>query len=89
LTRAEYVVSLWLVEREDQLRLITMNDYALGYLFGGREAFEKRVQKQGYKIHHLISRLEQLETAKCRNPGLQYTLWSPDLPRGEDDLPQS
>jgi hypothetical protein len=80
------VVSLWLVEREGQMRLISMNDYTLGNLFGGREAFEKRLGEQGYEIHHLISRLEQLKTAKSRNPGLRVTLWSPDLPGGEDDV---
>lgn len=84
--RDNYVVSVWLVEREGQMRLISMNDYALGDLFGGRDAFEKRLREQGYKIHELISRREQLETAKRQNPGLRFTLWSPDLPKGEDDV---
>jgi hypothetical protein len=81
----KFVIGTWLVEREGRMRLITMNDYTLGNLFGGREAFEKRLQAQGYKIHYLISRPEQLETAKRRNPGLRITLWSPDLPRAEND----
>ena len=79
----KYVVSLWLVEREGQMRLMSLNDYALGNLFGSQEAFEKQLLDQGYKIHHLISRLEQLETAKRRNPDLRVTLWSPNLPAGE------
>ena len=82
----EFVVSLWLVEREGQLRLICMNDYALGGMFGTGGAFEKRLSEQGYKIHRLMPRLEQLETAKRQNPGLPFTLWSPDLPKGEDDV---
>ena len=85
----KFVIGTWLVEREGRMRLITINDFAFGDLFGGREDFEKRLQAQGYKIHHLISRPEQLETAKRRNPGLQFTLWSPDLPKCEDDLRQS
>jgi hypothetical protein len=85
----KFVIGTWLVEREGRMRLITINDFALGDLFGGREAFEKRLQTQGYKIHDLISRPEHLETAQRRNPGLRFTLWSPDLPRGEDDLRQS
>lgn len=82
----KFVIGTWLVEREGRMRLITINDLALGDLFGGREAFEERLQAQGYKIHHLISRLEELETARRRNSGLRITLWSPDLPEGEDDL---
>jgi hypothetical protein len=82
----KFVIGTWLVERKGQMRLITINDFALGDLFGGREAFEKRLHAQGYETHHLISRPEQLETARRRNPGLPFTLWSPDLPRGEDDL---
>lgn len=44
------VVSIWLVEREGQMRLITLNDLALGDVFGGREFLEKRLHEQGYKI---------------------------------------
>jgi hypothetical protein len=82
----KFVISLWLVERANQMRLISMNDYSLGTLFSGREAFENRLHEQGYKIHHLISRLEQLETAKRLNTELRFTLWSPDLPDDEDDV---
>jgi hypothetical protein len=75
-----FVISSWLVERAGQRRVITLNDYALGDLFGGREAFEDRLGVQGYKLHGLISGKEELEGTRK----LKFTLWSPDLPDGED-----
>lgn len=82
----KFVISTWLVEREGKMRVISLNDYGLGDLFGGREAFERRLVEQGYHIHHLISQPDQLDTTRRQNPGLPFTVWSPDLPHGEDDL---
>jgi hypothetical protein len=80
----KYVVSNWLVERAGRLRLITMNDLAMGQLFGGYEGFERQLQEQGYQVRALIETFEELVALKHQNPGLAVILWSPNLPKGED-----
>ena len=82
-----FVIGTWLVERRNALRLITLNDYALGELFGGCAGFESQLANQGYRVLGLISSLEELEATQLRHPGLQMTPWSPDLPEGEDEPP--
>lgn len=84
-----FVTSFWLVERAGQMRLITLNDYALGDLFGGQQEFEHWLSVQGYKVHGLISSGEELKSTKQLYPGLRITSWSPNLPGGENDLPES
>jgi hypothetical protein len=82
-----FVISTWLVQRRNALRLITLNDYALGDLFGGRAGFESQLANQGYRVLGLISSLEELEATQLRHPGLQMTPWFPELPEGEDESP--
>jgi hypothetical protein len=82
-----FVISTWLVQRRNALRLITLNDYALGDLFGGRAGFESQLANQGYQVLGLISSLAELEATKLRHPGLHVILWSPDLPDGDDESP--
>jgi hypothetical protein len=79
-----FVVSSWFVERGGQMRIIPLNDYALGDLFGGRQAFEDRLGAQSYKVHRLISSHEEMEATKKQYPGLRATIWSPNLPDGKD-----
>jgi hypothetical protein len=78
-----FVIGAWLVRKRNASRLITLNDYTLGNLFGGRAGFEARLANQGYRVLGLISSLDEL----FRYPQLQMTPWSPDLPEGEDESP--
>jgi hypothetical protein len=82
-----FVIGTWLVKRRNALRLITLNDYALGELFGGCARFESQLTNQGYRVLGLISSLEELEATKLRHPGLQMTPWFPELPEAEDESP--
>jgi hypothetical protein len=79
-----FVIGLWLVERVGKFRIITLNDYALGDLFGGQQGFEDRLGVQGYKVHGPISNEKELEATKQQYPGLRVMLWSPNLPDDED-----
>ena len=72
-----YVISLWLVERQGQTLLVTLNDYTLGNLFGSKEAFEKQLLEDGYIVHKFISTYQQLDRAKRLNPGLACSPWTP------------
>jgi hypothetical protein len=80
------VISTWLVAWAGRMRLITLNDYALGS-FGGREAFEHRLAKQGYTIHGLISSEAELDAVAQRHRELRMTPWLPSLPESEDEQP--
>jgi hypothetical protein len=82
------VISAWLVAWAGRMRLITLNDYALGAFFGGRETFEDRLCKQGYTIHGLVSSEAALRDAAQRHPGLRMTPWLPDLPGNDAELLQ-
>jgi hypothetical protein len=81
------VISAWLVSWAARKRLIPLNDYSLGALFGGRKAFEDRLRRQGYTIHGLISSEAELGAAAQRHPELRMTPWLPTLPDGKDELP--
>jgi hypothetical protein len=81
-----FVFSLWLVERAGQMLLVTLSDFALGTLFGGRQGFENRLGVQGYKIDRVISREEEFATLQQR-PGLRTIPWTHDLPERENELP--
>jgi len=80
-----YVISAWLVERKGCMDIIVLNDYALGDLFGGRELFEKQLGEQGFKVHRLISSLDDFETVKCRYPEVQAIPWSLASIEGEKE----
>lgn len=73
----KFVISTWLVEREGRKCLITLNDYALGDLFGGREAFEQQLRDEGYGIRHLVSRVRDLVDIKRRDPDIPMGPWIP------------
>lgn len=75
-----FVIGAWLVKQRDALQLLTLNDFALGDLFAGRAGFETQLANQGYQVIGLISSLEELEATKLRHPGLQFIMWSPNLP---------
>jgi hypothetical protein len=82
-----FVFSFWLVERAGQMLLITLSDFAVGTLFGGRQGFEHQLGIQGYKIHGLISSEEEFITQQQR-PGIRIIPWTKNLPEGENDLPR-
>ena len=67
------------------MRVITINDYALGTCFGGQEAFEDELGEQGFTIHHLIESQAELDAAKKRYPELQMIPWVPTLSDSEDE----
>ena len=73
----KFVVSAWLVEREGRKSLITITDYDLGDLFDGREAFERWLHEEGYKIDHLIPDLLDLQHVMGENPAAQIVNWRP------------
>ena len=73
----KFVISAWLVELEGRKCLITLNDYVLGDLFDGREAFEQRLRDEGYRIYHLVSSERDLGDIKRRNPDIPMGPWIP------------
>lgn len=82
-----FVISAWLVAWAGRMLLITLNDFTPGTLFGGREAFEDQLSKQGYTIQGLISSEAELDAATRRHPQLRMTPWVPTLPGSKDELP--
>jgi hypothetical protein len=81
-----FVFSFWIVERAGQMLLITLSDFAVGTLSGGRQGFERQLGIQGYKIHGLISSEEEFITQQQR-PGMRIIPWTKNYPRVRTTCP--
>jgi hypothetical protein len=73
-----YVIGMWLVKRQGRPFLMMHNDYSLGVFSGSREAFEKRLVRQGYLVLQLLRKESDVEIVKLIYPRLYATSWIPD-----------
>src|SRR5664279_5393913 len=58
------IITVWLVEHEDEVGCIVLNDYALGNLFGGKEGFLTELVRQGFTNIRLAETRRALEIAE-------------------------
>jgi hypothetical protein len=70
------IITSWLVERGDEIGIIVLNDWGLGFLFSGREGFEVKLAEQGFTRVRNIGTLEELEAAKQPLDGRKVAPWS-------------
>ena len=70
------VITVWLVEHEDEVGVIVLNDYALGDLFGGKEGFLIELAMQGFTNIRLAETPRDLEMAEQQSAGRVQGDWS-------------
>lgn len=58
-----YVITNWYAEHEDTRGIVVLNDFALGYFFGSREAFRAKLMRQGFTAIRLLATPEECEDA--------------------------
>jgi hypothetical protein len=78
-----YVVTSWYAEHEGTRGIVVLNDFALGDLFGGLEAFQAELMRQGFTAIHLLVTPEELADAKEKAlaaPGRWSGPWSEQYP---------
>ena len=63
-----YVITSWYAEHGGTRGIVLLNDFALGDLFGGLEAFRAEMMRQGLTAIRLLATPEEVEDAKraCR-----------------------
>lgn len=69
------VVTIWYAEHDNQHGLILLNDWALGFHFGGAVGFEARLQKQGFTNIRNMMTPEECESS-CTRTGMSGGNWS-------------
>ena len=78
-----YVVTSWYAEHEGTRGIVVLNDFALGDLFGGQEAFRAELMRQGFSTIRLLATPQELEHAKEMvrlAPGRWSGPWSEQYP---------
>jgi hypothetical protein len=59
-----YVITSWYAEHEGTSGIVLLNDFALGDLFGDREAFRAKLTRQGSTAIRLLTTPEELEDVR-------------------------
>jgi hypothetical protein len=77
------VVTSWYAEHEGTRGIVVLNDFALGDLFGGQEAFRAELMRQGFTAIHLLATPKESADAKEKvlvAPGRWSGPWSKEYP---------
>jgi hypothetical protein len=78
-----YVVTSWYAEHKGTRGIVVLNDFALGDLFGGQEAFQAELMRQGFTAIRLLATPEEFADAKEKvlvAPGRWSGPWSKQYP---------